>query len=281
MGSRPIAGTARRGSGSDRASRRGSRTSSTHPHTSRRCGASCVCAPPARGAGGAAGRGRAHGRSSADSSDRRNWWCRSAAPIDDLDRFLEASTSSAAGGQRAEHRMLGVVPPGAQPELEPAVGDVVDGQRLFREERRVTKRIAAHQHPEANPFGHRGERGEQRPAWSQGPVGRLGWMKWSQSHRLSKPSASNNRQRSTSVGQGKFWSVTMPKRTLRQYYTVPCNPLGGSVDGQVEHALDGGRGQRSTLRPANRLLELRQARKADQHTRGLPRFLKANRKASS
>src|SRR5260370_16171868 len=39
-------------------------------------------------------------------------------------------------------------------------------------------------------------------------------MKWSQSQALSKPSASNNCQRSTSVAQGRFWSVTIPNRTV-------------------------------------------------------------------
>ena len=46
-----------------------------------------------------------------------------------------------------------------------------------------------------------------------GPSGRLGWLKWSQSQALSKPSCSKYCQRSTSVSNGRFWSVQIPKRT--------------------------------------------------------------------
>src|SRR5256886_14903718 len=56
-----------------------------------------------------------------------------------------------------------LVPGGAQAELEPAAGDVGDGDRLGRQDRWVAVSDAGYQRPEAEP------RGERRQARQEGP----------------------------------------------------------------------------------------------------------------
>jgi hypothetical protein len=61
-------------------------------------------------------------------------------------------------------RMTGARPrPDA--EVEPAVGDDVDGRGDLGQHRGWPKAIAGHQHAEAKPLGLGGERREQRPAF--------------------------------------------------------------------------------------------------------------------
>jgi hypothetical protein len=67
--------------------------------------------------------------------------------------------------------VLGFVPAGAEAELEAAVGDVVDGCRLLRQQIRVAKRIAADEDPDPDPRGLGGESGEERPGLVVGPGG--------------------------------------------------------------------------------------------------------------
>ena len=86
-------------------------------------------------------------------------------PVDDLDSLVEAADQLPRRRQRdAELLVLGDEPPGAQPELEPAVGDVVDGHRLVREKARVAERVAAHQHPDPDARRAGRQPGQERPA---------------------------------------------------------------------------------------------------------------------
>ena len=63
-----------------------------------------------------------------------------------------------------------LVPGGAQAELEPAVRDVVDGDRLSRQDRWVAVGDAGHQHPEAEPRGERGQPRQQGPGFHAGTI---------------------------------------------------------------------------------------------------------------
>ena len=60
--------------------------------------------------------------------------------------------------------MLAVGVAGADAELKPAVGHVVDGHRALREQTGVAEGVAAHQHSDPDPRGTGGERREQGPA---------------------------------------------------------------------------------------------------------------------
>src|SRR5712692_1078238 len=91
--------------------------------------------------------------------------------VHDLDRFLEPADQLA--GTReidAIHGVLGFIPTRPQAELEPAVGDVVDGDGLLGEKCRVSKGIARDQHADPDPARDRCKAGEQGPALEVGPV---------------------------------------------------------------------------------------------------------------
>ena len=62
-----------------------------------------------------------------------------------------------------EHRVLELDPAGAEPDLEPAVADVVDGRRLLGEQRRVAEGVATDQHADPGPTRDHRQRREQRP----------------------------------------------------------------------------------------------------------------------
>jgi hypothetical protein len=77
---------------------------------------------------------------------------------DDLDAFFQAL------GALLERRegnpqllVLRLVPGGPEAELQPALGDAVNGNRLGGKDRRVAVGDPGHQHPEANSRGDRGQ----------------------------------------------------------------------------------------------------------------------------
>jgi hypothetical protein len=75
---------------------------------------------------------------------------------------------------QAEGGVLGLVPAGAQANVEPAIRDVVERDSLLGQKRRVPEGIAADQHAQANSLRNRGERGQQGPGfeiWSRGTAG--------------------------------------------------------------------------------------------------------------
>src|SRR5579859_2011741 len=65
--------------------------------------------------------------------------------------------------------MLGDEPSGPEAQLEAAVRNVVDGDRLLGEQTGVAERVAAHEDADADPLRARRQGGEQRPSlivWS-------------------------------------------------------------------------------------------------------------------
>ena len=67
---------------------------------------------------------------------------------DDPECFLEAIDTLAWRGQLdAQRVVLCLRPPGAEPELEPTVGEQVDRRRLPREQRRMVERVVDHERP--------------------------------------------------------------------------------------------------------------------------------------
>src|SRR5205807_4203715 len=84
--------------------------------------------------------------------------------VDDLNRLLETADQLPRLGERdAEHRVLWLVPAGAQPDLEAAVGDVIDGDRHLGHYLRVAKRVGRDQDAHTDLFCARREAGQQRP----------------------------------------------------------------------------------------------------------------------
>ena len=88
--------------------------------------------------------------------------------VDQHDRFLEAPDQLR--GLRkghAEPLVLGLVPAGADPQLQPAPRDVIDRHRLLGEQRRVAEGVAAHQDADARFLGLQRQRRQQRPAFEK------------------------------------------------------------------------------------------------------------------
>src|SRR5579864_1709771 len=96
--------------------------------------------------------------------------------VEHLGRLTEPPSQLAARRKGyAEPLMLGNEPPGPEAELEAAVRDVVNRDRLLGEYAGMAERVAAHEDPEADPLRARRQGGKQRPSlvvWS-GRVARL------------------------------------------------------------------------------------------------------------
>src|SRR5690606_29720859 len=72
--------------------------------------------------------------------------------------------------------VLGYVPARADAELQAAIRDVVNGNRLLHQQARVAEGIASDQHADPNPFGAGGQAGQLRPGFvvrTAGPRGLL------------------------------------------------------------------------------------------------------------
>jgi hypothetical protein len=82
---------------------------------------------------------------------------------DDLERLLEARHAVVV--PQAERAILGVVPPGAEPENEAPAGDLVDRRCHLRDQSRRMKRCARHERAEADALGRGRQRCEQRPCF--------------------------------------------------------------------------------------------------------------------
>jgi hypothetical protein len=83
---------------------------------------------------------------------------------DDLQLLLEDVHPLAGGREREPVRLvLALVPAGADPELDPAVGDVVGGDHGLRQQRRVAERRGRDERPEAQGGRDGAERRERRP----------------------------------------------------------------------------------------------------------------------
>ncbi|MEZ5180100.1 MAG: hypothetical protein R2746_17940 [Acidimicrobiales bacterium] len=81
--------------------------------------------------------------------------------LDDGEGLVEHLDAGAGGRERdAEGAVLGLEPGGAEGEVEPAVGGVVDGHGLGGEDRRVAVGHPGHEQAEAHPLGAAAERGE-------------------------------------------------------------------------------------------------------------------------
>ena len=84
--------------------------------------------------------------------------------VDLLELPLELVEALAGRGEgQAVGLVLGLVPAGADSELDPAAGDVVDRDHVLRQHRGRPERDRRDHRPEPDPLGHRGERGQRRP----------------------------------------------------------------------------------------------------------------------
>src|ERR1700693_4262699 len=66
--------------------------------------------------------------------------------------------------------MLGLVPGRAHADLEPPLRNVVNGDRLGRQDRWLPVGDAGYQRPEADPRGYRGQAAQQGPRLQAGAV---------------------------------------------------------------------------------------------------------------
>jgi len=89
---------------------------------------------------------------------------------DDRERLLEPVDAPARGVERdARRAVLGLIPAGAEAELEPAAGQVMQARGLVGHDRGVPEVVAEHHRAHAQVPGHRGrggqraERGQLRP----------------------------------------------------------------------------------------------------------------------
>ena len=92
---------------------------------------------------------------------------------DDGERLLEARDAVVERG--AEGRELHVVPARAEPQDEPAAGDLVDRGRLLREHERRVERGRGDQRSQRDPIGGLGEGRQGRPRlpWSAALAARV------------------------------------------------------------------------------------------------------------
>ena len=83
---------------------------------------------------------------------------------DDLDRLLEPVDPLRGRRQvDAVAAVLVLVPAGPDPEDQPPAADVVDGDRLLQQDRRMAERVARHEDAQADARRPRGDRRQQRP----------------------------------------------------------------------------------------------------------------------
>jgi hypothetical protein len=91
--------------------------------------------------------------------------------LDDLERLLEALDALAGGWEvEAQAAVLLLVPRRPQPEVEAALGHVVDGHHLGGQQRGVAVGHAGDQGAQADAAGDRGQGGEQRPRLQARPL---------------------------------------------------------------------------------------------------------------
>ena len=70
----------------------------------------------------------------------------------------------------AERLVLLHVPPGPEPELDSPSGDVVDGERVFRQHRRMPERDRRDERSEPDALGSGRQSGERRPGIQRAPL---------------------------------------------------------------------------------------------------------------
>ena len=103
------------------------------------------------------GRGCCTGFGHASLSGDHSRWISSSCRSSSSKRLPVGGKGEAVG------LVLGLVPAGADPELDPAAGDVVDRDDVLRQHRGRPERDRRDHRPEPDPLGHRGERGQRRP----------------------------------------------------------------------------------------------------------------------
>src|SRR5579875_37512 len=91
--------------------------------------------------------------------------------VQQLDRFAEAIDQLTRLGEvEPEHGVLGQVPAGAEAQLQATVRDMVDGDRLPRQESWMAEGVRADQDADASALGLSGQGRQERPAFEVGAV---------------------------------------------------------------------------------------------------------------
>src|SRR5713226_4447686 len=90
--------------------------------------------------------------------------------LDDAQRFAQAS-DPVVEALKPVHLVFDLRPRGADAELQPPAGQMIDGHGLLGEERRVAIGVARHKAADPDSLGRLGHRGLERPAFVDRAVG--------------------------------------------------------------------------------------------------------------